>query len=592
MHRIARTPNYERRPFVAVGQRSECAVGLAAVAERLRAKQARVIVVETYPGTDEDEIRALGRQLRADHLIRSADALLPPAAIERIVAPDLTEDPVFGRITERSLGDLFDRSALERLTRRVADAVALGQTVVVCGTGASLITDGDLLVYADMPRWEIQRRQRSGTCGNLGVDNRDASAAAKYKRGYFFDWRIADRHKFALFPRVDFLLDTTDPGSPRMVAGDVIRHGLATATSRPFRVVPFFDPAPWGGQWMKTVCDLPRDVANYGWCFDCVPEENSLLLGFDDLRFELPASDLVASHPLELLGRAVARRFEGEFPIRFDLLDTMQGGNLSLQVHPRTAYMREHFGVHYTQDESYYMLDADADASVYLGVKRGIDPDRMIAELRRAEAGGDPFEADLYVNRFPAHRHDHFLIPAGTVHCSGAGGVVLEISATPYIFTFKLWDWARPGLDGKPRPVHIGHGARNIRYERDRDYALARLINRVTPLASGRGWRSERTGLHEAEFLETHRHWFSGPAPHDTGGTVNVLNLVGGEQATVESPDGAFEPFVVHYAETFIVPAAVGPYSVRPSGPDAEREHVTIKAFVRDSADSANPLAG
>ena len=88
-------------------------------------------------------------------------------------------------------------------------------------------------------------------------------------------------------------------------------------------------------------------------------------------------------------------------------------------------------------------------------------------------------------------------------------------------------------------------------------------------------------GLHEREFIETRRHWFTEPVAHDTCGGVNVLNLVEGEEATVESPTGAFAPFTVHYAETFIVPAAVGKYVVRPSGPGAEKLHATIKAYVR-----------
>ena len=66
----------------------------------------------------------------------------------------------------------------------------------------------------------------------------------------------------------------------------------------------------------------------------------------------------------------------------------------------------------------------------------------------------------------PARKHDHFLIPAGTIHCSGRDGVVLEISATPYIFTFKLWDWGRTGLDGRPRPIHLDHGLQNIDWSR------------------------------------------------------------------------------------------------------------------------------
>ena len=109
---------------------------------------------------------------------------------------------------------------------------------------------------------------------------------------------------------------------------------------------------------MKEVCDLPREAENYAWCFDCVPEENSLLLGFGDVSVEIPSINVVFQRPHELLGEAVHARFGTEFPIRFDFLDTMDGGNLSFQVHPLTEYIQQQFGIHYTQDESYYLLDA------------------------------------------------------------------------------------------------------------------------------------------------------------------------------------------------------------------------------------------
>lgn len=161
--------------------------------------------------------------------------------------------------------------------------------------------------------------------------------------------------------------------------------------------------------------------------------------------------------------------------------------------------------------------------------------------------------------------------------------MVLEISATPYIFTFKLWDWGRLGLNGLPRPIHIDHGIANIAWDRDTAWVQKNLINRIERIEEGPVWKEERTGLHELEFIETRRHWFTGPTPHDTYGTVNVLNLVEGEAATVESPSGKFEPFVVHYAETFIVPAAVGQYTISPSGDSLGRRCGTIKAYVRSS---------
>jgi hypothetical protein len=159
--------------------------------------------------------------------------------------------------------------------------------------------------------------------------------------------------------------------------------------------------------------------------------------------------------------------------------------------------------------------------------------------------------------------------------------MALEISATPYIFTFKLWDWARLGLDGQPRPIHLKHGVPNIQWDRTTGWVRENLISRPAQLGEGLGWREERTGLHELEFIETRRHWFTGTTHHDDRASVNVLNLVEGREALVESPDGVFEPSVVHYAETFIVPVAAGPFTVRPHGLSSGRECATIKASVR-----------
>jgi len=296
---------------------------------------------------------------------------------------------------------------------------------------------------------------------------------------------------------------------------------------------------------------------------------------------EIPAINLVFYQTDNLLGPKVHARFGDEFPIRFDFLDTMGGGNLSLQVHPLTEYIQETFGMPYTQDESYYMLDVEEGAFVYLGLQEDINPDTMIQELKLAQNEGVAFNAEKHVQKWPVRKHDHISIPAGTVHCSGAGSMVLEISATPYIFTFKLWDWGRLGLDGQPRPINIEHGEKVIQWDRTASWVEKKALNLVEPLGSGTGWREERTGLNELEFIETRRHWFTGTVAHHTQGIVNVLNLVQGDEAIVESPSGAFAPFIVHFAETFIVPAAVGEYTIKPYGEAAGTECATLKAYVR-----------
>jgi mannose-6-phosphate isomerase class I len=579
--------NYDKFPVIDVpGSTGAGVEGWERIAERLAARIAQlppktVLTVECYAGVDEAAVTAeLSRRLGAAKVIRAAEALLPPDRIDALVAPFLGgNDPVFGFMCGLALPQFFDEHRLEYLRAEVG-RVPEGLVLVV-GCGASLIASGDVLVYADLARWEAQQRFRRNESSNLGVENRQEAASVHYKRAFFVDWRVCDRWKRPLIAQWDFLLDTHNAQQPKLAEGEAVRRGLRHALTRPFRLVPFFDPAPWGGQWMKETCDLDRGLKNFGWCFDCVPEENSLLLSIGQTRVELPSIDLVFAHPRALLGEAVHARFGDEFPIRFDFLDTMGGGNLSFQVHPLTGYIQQHFGMHYTQDESYYILDAGPEATVYLGLKEPVQPEAMLQDLRAAQAGGPHFPAERYADQWPARKHDHFLIPAGTVHCSGANSMVLEISATPYIFTFKLWDWGRLGLDGKPRPIHLDHGAANVQWDRTTAWTRKNLINQIQPIGQGDGWTEERTGLHSSEFIETRRHWFSKSVPHDTRGGVNVLNLVEGQEVMVESPDRAFEPFPIHYAETFIVPAAVGPYTIRPSGEPHGSRWATIKAYVR-----------
>ncbi|MFT3825295.1 MAG: class I mannose-6-phosphate isomerase [Chitinophagaceae bacterium] len=579
--------NYDKHPVITVpaekdtahqGWDATCNVISNAVKNISSSK--KIIVLECYQGVlDQEIIPQLTQQLPGTYYY-SKDFMLEEAAIQSLIFPDVTNDEVFGYITRLQLHDLFDAAKVKAFKKHLQDTAS--GTIYLYGPGAALLTDTiDLLVYFDMPRWEIQLRFRKNEIANLGCSNYTLKASLQYKQAFFVDWRICDKHKKKLMQQWHFVVDTTLRGEPKIVQAAALHRAYQQTARQPFRLVPFFDPGPWGGQWIKEYCDLDRSEKNYAWAFDCVPEENSLLYRFNDVVIETPAMNLVYTTSRQLLGEAVQARFGDEFPIRFDFLDTIEGGNLSLQVHPTTDYIREQFGMDYTQDESYYMLDAGDDAVVYLGFKDDVDSNAMLQQLRDANANGTDFDADAFVGKWPVKKHDHVLIPAGTIHCSGKNAMVLEISATPYIFTFKLWDWGRMGLDGKPRPINIEHGSKVLDWSRQTAFTKRELINTVTTVASGDGWTEERTGLHEREFIETRRHWFSKTVVHETGHSVNVLNLVEGKEAIVESPTGAFEPFVVHYAETFVIPEQVKVYTIRPYGESEGKQCATIKAYVR-----------
>lgn len=542
-------------------------------------KERFLLVFDIYIGINTSEFLTEIKTYKPELFINTGELFLKEEEVLKMTSRFMTNDSLFGYTTNLTMIDYFDPIKLEKARQSIKDSNGL---IIVFGPGAELVDKNyDKLIYADLARWESQLRFRTQSAPALGIDDSKEPFAIQYKRAYFNDWIICDQHKKTLFYKVDYWIDTHIANLPKMIHKETFFNGIHKTIEGPFRVVPFFDPAPWGGQWMKKVCDLDQDKPNYGWCFDGVPSENSLLLNINGDCFEMPSINLVFLKSSALLGEPVKSRFGEEFPIRFDLLDTMEGGNLSLQVHPTTQFIRDNFGMQYTQDESYYILDAKENAFVYLGLKTGVDKENMINDLREAEKGKIVFDADKYINKIPAKKHDHFLLPAGTVHCSGANTLVLEISATPSLFTFKLWDWQRLGLDGKPRPINIERGKDVINWEYQTDYVYKNMVNTIIPITDDKTWKEESTGLHPSEFIESRRHWFTEKVSHNTNNSVNLINLIAGDEVVVESPEGKFEPFHVHYAETFIVPASVENYTITPFGTGIGQQCATIKAYVR-----------
>lgn len=580
---MKRDANYEKNPFVLVKETNlNTFQGYEKIIEEIKmsSKNMKIVTLDYYHGVDEKEVfENLISKLNFSKIYDISKIKKTEGEIFKLIERSITSDRVFGVLSNHiDIEEFFQKGKLKEIRKEIENSNEEG--VLVYGVGASLIKS-DLIIYFDMARWEIQKRFRENSLDNWGAENFNEDILRKYKRAFFIEWRVLDNHKKKLFDKIDYLVDTNKKNNPKMITGNLFREGLNHAVTTPFRLVPFFDPGVWGGQWMKEVCDLDRTKENYAWCFDCVPEENSLNLKYGDVIVEIPSIDLVFYKAKELLGEKVHARFGTEFPIRFDFLDTMGGQHLSLQVHPLTEYIQEKFGMHYTQDESYYILDAGEDAVVYLGVKTGINSEEMIEDLIQAEKGIKPFDDSKFINKFSAKKHDHFLIPAGTVHCSGKNSMVLEVSSTPYIFTFKLWDWERVGMDGVPRPVHIEHGKENIQFDRDTQWVKKNIINRVEILKEEDGHLEERTGLHEREFIETRRDWFSKRIKHNTEGNLNVINLIEGDEAIIESPEEKFKPYIVHYAETFVIPASIGEYTIRPYGKSEGKKIATLKAFVR-----------
>ncbi len=565
---------YDKNPIIKISNNADLLYsGFNEINEELKKFKKGVLAFESYLGVNnENLLNNVIKKLNPDKVIFIEDFSKTKEEIETLIGRNLTDDRVFGVMSHFTIDEFYHKETIDKLNKEIDK----NKLTIVYGFGASLI-DYDHLVPVSITRWEIQLRYRQGL-SNFKAENYKEDNLRKYKRGFFVEWRVADRIKKEVYPKANYIIDLNDDQLPVMISKDEYFKALNESTKRPFRMVPYFDPGVWGGQWMKEVCNLDPSKENYAWSFDGVAEENSVKFGYGNKTIHFPAQDIVTFEPINLLGEHVHARFGLNLPIRFDLLDTMGGQNLSLQVHPRTEYIYDKFGMMYTQDESYYLLDAEEDGIIYLGFKNDVNKEDFERDMLAAEKGEISFPAEKYVNTYKAHKHDHILIPAGTIHCSATNTMVLEISACTYIFTFKMWDWDRLGLDGLPRPVHLEHGFKNVQYDYNTDFVEKNLINQFKKIDEN----TEVTGLHHREFLRTVRYTFNKEQKITINNNVLLGNLVEGKEAVIYSKTNEFEPFFVNYAETFVIPATFEEVMVKPV--NENEKCIIVIAQVKDYA--------
>lgn len=563
---------YDIYPTFQLDQR-KISCGFSGLARWIAEQEA--VVIDGYSGVLWDQfVDRLNRHIKAQGV--QADwycidaALKEEEELKKLKAPYLGGgDPVFGRRFEGELKEFFDEEKLADLK------VASTGVSILYGSGAALADIEAPVVYVEVPKNEIQYRSRSGSIAALG-GFQVADPKEQYKHFYFVDWPVLNRHKKDLLEDMVVIVDEQRIDEITWMSGREFRRGLDLMVKNTIRARPWFEPGVWGGDWMlENIQGLSEDVPNYAWSFELIVPENGLIMESSGLMLEVSFDYLQYHDNQSVLGNA-SGLFGHEFPIRFDFLDTFNGQNLSLQCHPSETYIYEHFGERFTQDETYYILDCEDNAEVYLGFQEGVDKDQFRKDLEQSYEQKIPVDVEKYVQTHSASKHDLFLIPSQTIHCSGTNNMVLEISNTPYIYTFKVYDWLRVDLEGNPRPINIERAFENLDFTRRGESVEEEFISTPRVFEEGKDWQKVNLPTHPNHFYSVHRLHFETSMEVQTRDQCHILSLVEGEAITVETNNRSQR---VHYAETFVVPSAAESYRLINHGSKPAK---VVKAFVKD----------
>lgn len=565
-------PVYRLDPRYAPAPQAALHTGWQAVAAQLPDGPA-VLAIDGSPSADwsllADRLaHELTRRGIAVTLLDIRNHYAPPALVRsRTERAADADDPYFRKLADNSLDDLFETLP--------APAPPQSGLLLVHGPGAALV-EHDLLWYADVPKRYAEAAVGAGEVGaNLALPDEKPD----FRRLFYIDWPMLDRHRDSLAHRLDAWLDLQHPDHPAWIDGGGPRATYTALSRKPVRTRPYFNSTPWGGHWAQRELGFNTNSRNTALGYELIAPEAGILVGTGpETQAEVPFQLLCVLEPLSVLGAEAHARFGTSFPIRFDYLDTVGGGSLSVHCHPKESYMRERFGWDYTQHETYYLTLGGTGTKVFLGLREDADVDVFRKEVERAITDGVPMDPEDHVLSFPAEQGQLFMIPAGTPHASGAGNLVLEISATPYLYSLRFYDWLRPGADGNPRPLPYEHGFANLETGR-RGEAVARdLVQEPRTLREGTGWREEVIGALPEMFYEVRRFVLDAgaEAADDTQGRFHILNVVEGEGVTVHTAAG--DRHELAYAETLTVPAAVGAYTLRATAGGPVR---VVKALVR-----------
>lgn len=489
---------------------------------------------------------------------------------------------LYGRLYKAGYPGLWDEKKLYSLRKKLLEAKGV---VILYGNGVlddTLSSYADVRCFLDMTQKKTILNIKSGRCLNLGY-----KIPQSYKRtlrhAYYVDFEVAGAIRGTLLKenKLDYYLACDNVEQVRLLDIGTYRDICNALVANPFRCRPVYIEGVWGGYYVQHLRNLPQSMKNCAWVFDLIPMEVSIVADMDGLQVEFPFYGFVQTVSDQLMGPECTRKFKGYFPVRFNYDDTFHSsGNMSIQCHPGSAYVKKHYDELGRQDESYYIVVAGQGAKTYCGFKESCDVEAFLNKCRKSEKDHHQFDYDVHVHSESSKPGMQFLIPAGTIHASGRNQVILEIgSLTIGSYTYKMYDYCRKDLDGNQRPIHLISASEVLVRDRKENWVHQNLIQVPRIVRKEEDGKEIIVGEHELLYFTLRNLCFHRRMVDDTKGVFHVLVLVEGEQVRIRSLAHPEHFFVQHYMDMVVVPASFGPYELLNEGVG---EIVIHKTMLRD----------
>ena len=317
----------------------------------------------------------------------------------------------------------------------------------------------------------------------------------------------------------------------------------------PLKFKPYLCSKVWGGEKIAAFKGVYTTRNRIGESWEISAVEGHVSVVSDGPLAGRTLTELIDEYGAALVGKKVFEKSGTEFPLLIKFIDAKD--NLSVQVHPDDV-MAARIGPGLKgKTEMWYVVGADKGARLLSGLTQEITPEEY------EEKVGDNTITDVLAS-YDVHPGDVFFLPAGRIHAIGAGVFVAEIQQTSDI-TYRIYDYGRLGLDGKPRELHVEQAKEAIDYTVHPDYrtAYSKVKNAETILAS-------------CKYFTTTLFDIDKPVSKNLSALDSfvVVICVGGKGELVDNEaDSSVHRITLHQGETVLVPASSSTIEFHPDGP-------------------------